>query len=520
MLVLGAGGTLGEAWLRGVLGGLEAGSGLDFRRASTCSGRRAGSIVAATLAAGQRPEAGERRRASGRTRRRCRRRRRRRRARRARSALVGARRGARRPGVATPLAPLALAATAPAGPARPRRGPEPRAAAGAHARRPRRRTSTRSARASTAACGSSPSTARSGRARRSSARRTRPRRRSREAVLASLRRAVDLRAGRDRRARVRRRRRLEPDQPRRRSRRPRLARALPDPRPPGAALAAAADRLAPPRRATRRMALRARGARGAHRSCPDEASLDGDRPEPDGRAPPRRPVAAAGYAQGRHWADARRAGERALSVPGLRGSRLGLSAAIDDLALDVGERADVGQRGGLDDVGRDALAGGGLAGELEDTLASPSASWPPVTASMRNSRRRASRRVAALIARKIASIGPSPVKSPRTLSPSGVRIETSRAAGAGSRPRRRTTRACRRDGVGAELVGDERLQVHRRDLLLLVRDLLEALERLVERLAVDLVAQVHQRRLQRVAAGVLAEHDRVRVVEADRGRRT
>ena len=34
----------------------------------------------------------------------------------------------------------------------------------------------------------------------------------------------------------------------------------------------------------------------------------------------------------------------------------------------------------------------------------------------------------------------------------------------------------------------------------------------------DLVAEVHQRGLQRVAAGVLAEHDRVRVVEADRGR--
>ena len=32
----------------------------------------------------------------------------------------------------------------------------------------------------------------------------------------------------------------------------------------------------------------------------------------------------------------------------------------------------------------------------------------------------------------------------------------------------------------------------------------------------DLVAQVHQRRLQRVAAGVLAEHDRAGVVDADR----
>ena len=64
------------------------------------------------------------------------------------------------------------------------------------------------------------------------------------------------------------------------------------------------------------------------------------------------------------------------------------------------------------------------------TLASPSASWPPVTESMRNSRSRASRLVAALIARKIASTGPSPVKSPRTSSPSGVaQLRRSRAAG-------------------------------------------------------------------------------------------
>ena len=58
------------------------------------------------------------------------------------------------------------------------------------------------------------------------------------------------------------------------------------------------------------------------------------------------------------------------------------------------------------------------------TLASPSASWPPVIASIRNSLSRASTFVAALIARKIASIGPSPVKSPRTLSPAGVRMLT------------------------------------------------------------------------------------------------
>ena len=61
----------------------------------------------------------------------------------------------------------------------------------------------------------------------------------------------------------------------------------------------------------------------------------------------------------------------------------------------------------------------------------------------------------------------------------------------------------------AQLVGDERLEVHRGDLLLLVRDLLEALERLVERLAVDLEAEVLERLAQRVAAGVLAEHQLV-----------
>src|SRR3954470_12121616 len=59
-LVLGAGGTLGEAWLRGVLNGLEAGAGLDFRDCEYLLGTSAGSIVAATLAGGKRPEAGER----------------------------------------------------------------------------------------------------------------------------------------------------------------------------------------------------------------------------------------------------------------------------------------------------------------------------------------------------------------------------------------------------------------------------------------------------------------------------
>ncbi len=54
-------------------------------------------------------------------------------------------------------------------------------------------------------------------------------------------------------------------------------------------------------------------------------------------------------------------------------------------------------------------------------------------------------------------------------------------------------------------------------VLLLVRDVLEALERGVQRLAGDLEPELLQRALERVAAGVLAEHDRVRV-EPDRRR--
>jgi NTE family protein len=60
VLVLGVGGTLGEAWMRGLLNGLEASSGLDFTRCEYFVGSSAGSIVAATLAGGQRPEAGDR----------------------------------------------------------------------------------------------------------------------------------------------------------------------------------------------------------------------------------------------------------------------------------------------------------------------------------------------------------------------------------------------------------------------------------------------------------------------------
>jgi NTE family protein len=114
-LVLGAGGTLGEAWLRGVLGGLEAGAGLDFSACEYLLGTSAGSIVAATLAAGKRPEAGEGAArawahaaalptAAGEIES-------------AGNPLGAIGRGAARFGraVATPFAPLALATTAPAG---------------------------------------------------------------------------------------------------------------------------------------------------------------------------------------------------------------------------------------------------------------------------------------------------------------------------------------------------------------------------------------------------------------------
>jgi NTE family protein len=55
VLVLGAGGSLGEAWMTGVLAGIEASSGLDLRETETFVGTSAGAIVAARLAAGRRP---------------------------------------------------------------------------------------------------------------------------------------------------------------------------------------------------------------------------------------------------------------------------------------------------------------------------------------------------------------------------------------------------------------------------------------------------------------------------------
>jgi NTE family protein len=54
-LVLGGGGVLGEAWMTGVLAGLEESGRLDARSAGCFVGTSAGSIVAAALAAGVAP---------------------------------------------------------------------------------------------------------------------------------------------------------------------------------------------------------------------------------------------------------------------------------------------------------------------------------------------------------------------------------------------------------------------------------------------------------------------------------
>ena len=55
VLVLGGGGLLGEAWMLAVLAGIEEASGVDLRRSGRFVGTSAGSIVAATLAAGLTP---------------------------------------------------------------------------------------------------------------------------------------------------------------------------------------------------------------------------------------------------------------------------------------------------------------------------------------------------------------------------------------------------------------------------------------------------------------------------------
>jgi NTE family protein len=55
VLVLAGGGIVGEAWMHGVLAGLEDATGADFTATEAFVGTSAGSIAAARLAAGRRP---------------------------------------------------------------------------------------------------------------------------------------------------------------------------------------------------------------------------------------------------------------------------------------------------------------------------------------------------------------------------------------------------------------------------------------------------------------------------------
>ena len=55
VLVLAGGGIVGEAWMHGVLAGIEDGAAVDLRETEAFVGTSAGSIVAAWMAAGRRP---------------------------------------------------------------------------------------------------------------------------------------------------------------------------------------------------------------------------------------------------------------------------------------------------------------------------------------------------------------------------------------------------------------------------------------------------------------------------------
>src|SRR5438552_6713188 len=55
VLVLGGGGVLGEAWMMGVLAGIEDATGFDLRECESFVGTSAGAIVSAHLAAGESP---------------------------------------------------------------------------------------------------------------------------------------------------------------------------------------------------------------------------------------------------------------------------------------------------------------------------------------------------------------------------------------------------------------------------------------------------------------------------------
>jgi NTE family protein len=56
VLVLAGGGVIGEAWMTGLLGGIEDAAGIDLRHMEALVGTSAGAIVAARLVAGRSPE--------------------------------------------------------------------------------------------------------------------------------------------------------------------------------------------------------------------------------------------------------------------------------------------------------------------------------------------------------------------------------------------------------------------------------------------------------------------------------
>src|SRR4051794_41536417 len=55
VLVLAGGGVLGEAWMTGVLAGVEDAAGVDLRKVEAFVGTSAGSIACARLASGRSP---------------------------------------------------------------------------------------------------------------------------------------------------------------------------------------------------------------------------------------------------------------------------------------------------------------------------------------------------------------------------------------------------------------------------------------------------------------------------------
>ena len=212
--------------MRGLLDGAGAATGIDFRDCEYFVGTSAGSIVASFLASGRAPDSGAearaakdwgeaadvRRSAAGRP-----------------TAARGRLAGLGRLGLtaAAPLAPLALASTAPGGAV---------ARAAALAAVPRAQRSLpglgRLVEESGAALRRAPADRRG----RPPQRQARDLRRARLAARHGrpgrarlVRDPVGLRRGRDRRPRVRRRRRLEPDEPRRHPRPPRHRGAVPQP---------------------------------------------------------------------------------------------------------------------------------------------------------------------------------------------------------------------------------------------------------------------------------------------------